>query len=318
MATPLVPQEIFLLERYTSWQYFDGMRTAWSAMVDHAEKALAVFERHLPANYRKRPLPEQPDIVWGERVLVNFRDTRDYLDSGFIRLTHGDFTALSGANGVMNDFIGFSRDYSADWMDEPSVAAVMPGAADEFWRLLGCATEPAFNIKATFHAHWNTGSLGHRYSEEDRGPLNPPAEWPLYRPNRKFRATTGQPVQRTGIYLPDADDSAPAFMVEGRKAPLASIGFDPVRMQNVSEAATSWTLVERVADTGGGIPGAADEPIAGLRLRCEGGQPCPREGWWFTPAKANSRRHFTQGEVMPRFTTDYGATIWQWDDRQGA
>jgi hypothetical protein len=51
-------------------------------------------------------------------------------------------------------------------------------------------------------------------------------------------------------------------------------------------------------------------------LRCEGGQPCPREGWWFTPAKVGSRRHFEQGETMPVFATDYGATIWQWDERQ--
>lgn len=47
------------------------------------------------------------------------------------------------------------------------------------------------------------------------------------------------------------------------------------------------------------------------------GEPCPREGYWFTPAKADSRRAFKQGEVMPAFTTDYGATLWQWDERQG-
>ena len=53
------------------------------------------------------------------------------------------------------------------------------------------------------------------------------------------------------------------------------------------------------------------------RLRCEAGQPCPREGFWFTPSKAGSRRHFKQGEVMPAFSTDYGSTIWQWDEHQG-
>ena len=63
-------------------------------------------------------------------------------------------------------------------------------------------------------------------------------------------------------------------------------------------------------DTSGGGKAAA------LRLRCEAGEPCPREGWWFTPAKADSRRHFMQGEVMPAFTTDYGATVWQWDELQ--
>ena len=61
----------------------------------------------------------------------------------------------------------------------------------------------------------------------------------------------------------------------------------------------------------------ADLGMSGQQvLRCEAGQPCPREGWWFTPAKAGSRRFFTQGELMPAFRTDYGATIWQWDERQ--
>jgi hypothetical protein len=52
------------------------------------------------------------------------------------------------------------------------------------------------------------------------------------------------------------------------------------------------------------------------RLRCEGGQPCPREGWWFTPAQADSRRYFHQGEVMPTFSSTTWATIWQWDESQ--
>ncbi|MCW7536716.1 hypothetical protein OOT46_02460 [Aquabacterium sp. A7-Y] len=47
------------------------------------------------------------------------------------------------------------------------------------------------------------------------------------------------------------------------------------------------------------------------------GQPCPREGYWFTPAGENSRRHFAQGELMPEVKSDYGATIWQWDPAQG-
>ncbi len=46
-------------------------------------------------------------------------------------------------------------------------------------------------------------------------------------------------------------------------------------------------------------------------------QPRPREGCWFTPAKAGSRRFFVVGQLMPAFTTDYGATIWQWDEQQG-
>ena len=49
-----------------------------------------------------------------------------------------------------------------------------------------------------------------------------------------------------------------------------------------------------------------------VRMRCEAGQPCPRDGEWETPALANSRRSFKQGEIMPSVEGDYGQTIWQW------
>jgi hypothetical protein len=51
--------------------------------------------------------------------------------------------------------------------------------------------------------------------------------------------------------------------------------------------------------------------------RVEGGKPCPQTGFWFTPAFADSRRHFDQGDTMPVFEhSQYGATIWQWDTNQ--
>jgi len=52
------------------------------------------------------------------------------------------------------------------------------------------------------------------------------------------------------------------------------------------------------------------------RIRCDANEPCPREGYWFTPAQANSRRFFKAGEVMPEFKSGYGLTIWQLDEKQ--
>jgi hypothetical protein len=316
MASPLVPQEIFLLERYSSVDYFAEMRDAWSAMVKHAEHCLDVFVHALPSDYRSRPLFDQPDIVWGERVLPNFRDTLSGLDEAFIRLTHGDKGALSYANGVSNDFAGFSRDHSSEWMDEPQVAKEIPDAGDAFWRLLGQATERASNVNPTWGGYWATGDLTTRFDPLYRSPLNPPAQWPTYRLNPKVRVASGQPAPRTGIYLPDANDSVAALLIEGKPAVQASIGYDPMTTQNVSLADTTWTLVERTADSGGGTPGDADPVKAGVRLRCLAGQPCPREGFWFTPARANSRRNFGSSELMPEVGGDYGVTIWQWDEQQ--
>jgi hypothetical protein len=65
---------------------------------------------------------------------------------------------------------------------------------------------------------------------------------------------------------------------------------------------------------GSSAPTSLGASTAGLR--CEAGQPCPREGWWFTPARLDSRRRFSRGEVMPEIGGEYGATIWQWDEQQ--
>ncbi|MCM2329790.1 MAG: PoNi-like cognate immunity protein [Pseudomonas sagittaria] len=53
--------------------------------------------------------------------------------------------------------------------------------------------------------------------------------------------------------------------------------------------------------------------------RVEAGQPCPRAGYWFTPAQANSRRHFQQGELMPCFIgSSWGDTLWYWSGEEHA
>ncbi len=61
----------------------------------------------------------------------------------------------------------------------------------------------------------------------------------------------------------------------------------------------------------------AGSPAApAARLRCPAGDACPKAGYWMTPAKADSRRPFKAGEIMPSLGGDYGDTIWQWDERQ--
>jgi len=42
----------------------------------------------------------------------------------------------------------------------------------------------------------------------------------------------------------------------------------------------------------------------------------PEAGYWMTPAQLDSRRMFKQGEVMPDLDSNYGATIWQWDEQE--
>ncbi|PQP03955.1 hypothetical protein C5612_12030 [Pseudomonas frederiksbergensis] len=47
--------------------------------------------------------------------------------------------------------------------------------------------------------------------------------------------------------------------------------------------------------------------------RLEAGQPCSVAGYWFSPAQANSRRYFNQGEILPSFSgSNWGDTLWYW------
>jgi hypothetical protein len=80
-----------------------------------------------------------------------------------------------------------------------------------------------------------------------------------------------------------------------------------------------WYFVEKIE---GEFDDEANNEVTGIahadafRLRCESDQSCPKEGYWFTPARLDSRRIFQRGEVMPSLGGGYGATIWQWDEQQ--
>ena len=311
MSTSLYPQEIYLLERYTSVEYFGAMRDAWHAAVNHVEDCLARFMTKLPADYRSRPQPLQPDIVWGQRALPNFRQTALMLDDSFIRLTHHDYDALLTADAVTDDVRG-QRDFSADWLDE-----VQPNAASRYEELLYRANQYALNISHTIHIGWNTTNLSTGYNATARGPLDAPTVWPRYELDPTFQVSTGKTIVESGIYLPDLDESSAQFLCAGDEAPTALVGYDG--QQNTSEAPALWTRIRRVPGSTASdglldlLPQNRHRPVG----RAPGGDTCPRSGWWFTPAAANSRRYFKQGEVMPTISSDYGSTIWQWDTDQG-
>ncbi len=297
------------MERYSSLEYFERMRDEFTEMVKVAEGALGAFMQKLPADYRSRPLYEQPDAVWGERILPNLQWTLAGLNDGYIQLTHGEFAGLGMAGNVTTALAGMRRDYSYDWM---------PRHAQQRWEAhaFACST-PSFNIQITANGDWEQGDLTADFTDADRGPLNAPSTWPVYRLNTAIRVRSGDKVKCDGVYLPDSDHSAAQLLIKDYEAWEANVTTTTRRVsaERTCEP-TTWTLVERVADSGGGIPGATDLVKAGVRVRCQGGKPCPLSGYWFTPARANSRRLFKTSELMPDVGGDYGVTIWQWDEQQ--
>jgi hypothetical protein len=75
-------------------------------------------------------------------------------------------------------------------------------------------------------------------------------------------------------------------------------------------------LVDFARSLDGGMAG--DARAEKRRPNVPAGKTCPEAGWWFTPAQANSRRYFKQGEAMPSLGGDYGLTFWQWSPDQSA
>jgi hypothetical protein len=176
------------------------------------------------------------------------------------------------------------------------------------------------------------------YACEDKV-LDPPAVFPRHPVDKAITAKPGQRCPRTGVWVPSQwiDDGAgdfslafclegrpmqPAYRIVGREVRDVWEEYDlklGVEHEPVDPHLLSGTLVTQAEDTTWYFmhkPEALKQLPARPRLRCEANEPCPREGWWFTPAKPGSRRHFKQGEVMPEFRSDWGRTIWQWDEAQ--
>lgn len=78
---------------------------------------------------------------------------------------------------------------------------------------------------------------------------------------------------------------------------------------------THWYYVELVPDEFEPIEAEPERSPEGP-LRFESGSVCLKPGVYFTPAHAGSRRRFQVGEEFPELDSQYGRTIWQWDNQQ--
>lgn len=313
MNTPLIPQEIYLLERYSSLEYFGRMRDEFAVCVKSAENALTEFMKHLPPDYRSRREFDQPDLVWGERILPNLQWTLQGLNDGYVTLSRGDADALGMAGNVDTSFASIIRDYFSDWMPEPFQIA--------YDKHMSLAWKMASNISRTQQGNWRRDTLASGYEERAFGPLNAPQSWPVYRLNYAVRVKTDDEVPQNGVYLPDASGSCAEFLIAGYEAWEAKVMNHPDNPEDRSftHQPTVWTLIERVADAGGIGGGPQGSPGSETRRsNVSAGSPCPEAGWWFTPAQAGSRRYFKEGENMPAVGGDYGLTFWQWSPDQSA
>lgn len=316
----LHPQEIYLLELYSSLDYIADGRDAWRNFVRHEEECLERFMRNLPPDYRSRHLSEQPDIVWGNTVLPNFRSTLDRLNRAVILLSHQDARGYNAAGSVGGDLRG-AMEYWKGWMTDEELQTAQ--------RLEDEAHKLNSFIGSTMHGTWDDGDLSWRYSVRAWGPLQLPEKIPAYTLDPSVVIRIGAPVTVSGIYLPEADNTCAQFLHPGRttwpngKPQTLTVSQGTVkdesgRWEEFQDIETNWTLIKRIPDQFIEVPPEGFYPKQGICTgRVEANQPCPQSGWWWTPARNDSRQFFKQNDVMPDFAnSNYGATIWYRDANQ--
>ncbi len=324
----LHPQEIYILEYLSSLEHFCNVRDTLQKAVHTGEQALDEFMHHIPAKLRQRHLSEQPDVVWGGLVLPNLRSSLDSVIRACVLRSHNDPHAFSGIGSWGSNTGKNIKDYynfGNGWMPKEQ--------EDLFWDSLGKAMKLDDLAGATIDGSWEEGDWTYSLDlsqDEDllyNSDIVIPAQIPAYELDHSVVIKLGEPVKETGIYLPEAENTAAQFLNidifdYDDPSPWVRQGLVKDSYGDWRESQpikTSWTLVRRIPDQFIEVPAEGFFPKQGVlsQGRAEALQPCPQTGWWWTPARAHSRQHFIQGATMPDFPySAYGATIWYRDAKQ--
>ena len=111
------PKFLYLLEHFSSKEFFYSMRNNYQSFLDRLELLFAVYMRNLPYNYLDFPMPKQVDINWGGTVLPLLRKTMDTLEFAYIRIKEGDLTYLDCASEIRLNDKGMSEFSKNGWMN---------------------------------------------------------------------------------------------------------------------------------------------------------------------------------------------------------
>lgn len=163
------------------------------------------------------------------------------------------------------------------------------------------------------------------YNTEDKFGWQLPSPVPNYAIDQSITVKTTEVCPWTGVWYPDTglERHSLVFAIQGLPMPPAfhcDKTMEELAATNgkaysddieTTAVETTWHPV-RLTESATQIATLSSE-----KLRCEANKPCPRNGYWWTPAKEHSRRYFQQNEIMPDFpNSTYGKTIWQWDANQ--
>lgn len=266
-----------------------------------------------------------PIPYWGgkvEEAVKNF-------DAALAQYKAGNFDGLSAIEGgISNAIRGFKETY-VTWLGDEQ---------DLFFELLNDANAPLGRGFYVRRMQSEVARLNFRngecelnrliprdnglpfnevlFMEESVFPVMPP-HIPEYAADTAVSCATGDLVPWTGMWVPSTGMGTSALAYAEQGVQIMQPAYEPETWDKDGEEILSFRVLDKVwhpvRPTGRMIPYPNSEHASHVNLRCDGGLPCPVPGYWFTPARANSRRRFEGDEVMPAVGGDFGATIWQWD-----
>ncbi|QID19239.1 hypothetical protein G3580_17415 [Nitrogeniibacter mangrovi] len=295
---------------------------------DHLQKAFDYLV--LDVRSGSEPLAgEYPPVpYWGGRMeylLQTYSNAR-------AALSQGDFDPMGTWDSSLSDIPRGFQEGITHWMDH----------VNEFWGELNAAYSIASRFSRALSmsnmyssddykdrsADWHyeiPEDMGYPgddiavYSEEHIFPQLP-AEIPEYAADTSVTCKTGDIVPWTGVWVPTTGMGTAALVFARKHLQIMQASYEVTKNGDDETFTVVDTCFHPVKPTGRMIPhpAMAGSPATATRPNVPAGQPCPEAGWWFTPAKPDSRRHFKQGEIMPSTGGDYGQTFWQWSPDQSA
>jgi len=142
-------------------------------------------------------------------------------------------------------------------------------------------------------------------------------EIPEFRADTLLDCSTGELVPWTGVWIPvqGAGSAALAFARQGQiMQPAYEVFFEQTDpdFEQTRPIDVTW---HPFRPTGRLLPVNGEATVDPLRVAAS--KSATQTGWWFTPARQGSRRHFKQGDVFPDVEgSSYGATFWLWSPDQ--
>ncbi|BBF85238.1 hypothetical protein DLM_1619 [Aquitalea magnusonii] len=331
-----INREAWFLNYLTSIPYYEACAQATEDFADLFNRLLTKHDGHGIGNLDG----------WVSRYLSHAEEIRRRIE--FVR--YGDYMPMYGQlSDTDRDFRGLAEQNIYGWRTQQEDRA-WNMALEHMSNLCGVGAQALGNAyrhgklwgnEQTNCSGRNEGfSKGATYSLgfwQARGLIPVLEQYPKYEVDYSLSCKTGEVCPRNGVWVPQQVLSEGLehlhleFVQQGRLMhPLfrfhlekylpeyarafAEMDGVPIKEEDYLEEAVSvpeeaiWHPLVLVSDP-------ISQPIQ--RGRIEAKQPCPRTGYWWTLAQTDSRRRFSQGEVMPDFTDSrYGSTIWYWDEDQ--